>query len=479
TPHRTIPRPRIDGLQIARIAGPAGEEIHTDAYGRVKLAFPWDRRAKGDGTDTGWVRVTQSWGGTTWGQQIIPRVGMEALVAYQEGDPDRPIVTGIAPNPNNPVPYALPAHKTKLVIRSDSYKGTGYNEISMEDGAGAENLFTHAQKDMTTKVLNDATARVDANQIGSVGANHSFEVARNQNQAIGGSRSLTVGAVGGAATAALGAAMAGLSGQTAGLLGQAMQVAMQAAGGSDSGGSGEDGGSGSDPAALAGMAASFAGLVGGGGIGGLLGGGVDGARAGVNDASVRSMLTGGGAGMAGSGAQLAGQVGQMMGGLGGVMNTLVSNLRNDSTGVAATEQVGVSKVVNVGQTFATQVGKAWSLSVGESAKTQIGKTAQVIVGQASEEQVGQTKTIDVGAVFEIQVGERFMITVGECRLQMDKSGTVTIEAPKTTIVKGGGAQFTIGPGPILYVPDLVKGGGGAPPANCLRRAAASGSAFVK
>ncbi|KTS37344.1 hypothetical protein NS228_19215, partial [Methylobacterium indicum] len=123
TPHRTVPRPRIDGLQIARIAGPPGEEIHTDAFGRVKLTLPWDRRARGDGTDTGWVRVTQSWGGSNWGQQIIPRVGMEALVAYQEGDPDRPIVVGIAPNPNNPVPYDLPAPKTKLVVRSNTYKG--------------------------------------------------------------------------------------------------------------------------------------------------------------------------------------------------------------------------------------------------------------------------------------------------------------------------------------------------------------------
>ncbi|WP_210166663.1 type VI secretion system tip protein TssI/VgrG, partial [Methylobacterium sp. Leaf87] len=112
TPHRGTPRPRIDGLQIARIAGPPGEEIHTDTFGRVKLTFPWDRRAKADGTDTGWVRVSQSWGGGTWGQQIIPRIGMEALVAYQEGDPDRPIVVGIVPNPNNPVPYDLPANKT-------------------------------------------------------------------------------------------------------------------------------------------------------------------------------------------------------------------------------------------------------------------------------------------------------------------------------------------------------------------------------
>lgn len=404
TPHRTIPRPRIDGLQIARIAGPSGEEIHTDAYGRVKLAFPWDRRAKGDGTDTGWVRVTQSWGGTSWGQQIIPRVGMEALVAYQEGDPDRPIVTGIAPNPNNPVPYELPANKTKLVIRSDSYKGTGYNEISMEDVAGAENLFTHAQKDMTTKVLNDATARVDANQIGSVGANHSFEVTRNQNQAIGGSRSLTVGAVGGAATAALGAAMAGLSGQTAGLLGQAMQVAMQAAGAAGSAGGGDAapaggvaGGAlppGLDLAALAGTAASLAGLIGGGAIGGLLGAGVDAARGAVNDASVQSLRTSGGAGMAGGGSQVAGMVQQMMGGLGGVMNTMVSTMRHDSTGIAATEQIGQSKVVNVGQTAIENVGKAKKVVVGEELLVQVGRSSLLMKSDGTILLKGVTVYVD-------------------------------------------------------------------------------------
>ena len=407
TPHRTVPRPRIDGLQIARIAGPDGEEIHTDAYGRVKLAFPWDRRAKGDGTDTGWVRVTQSWGGTSFGQQIIPRVGMEALVAYQEGDPDRPIVTGIAPNPNNPVPYDLPAHKTKLVIRSDSYKGTGYNEISMGDVAGAENLFTHAQKDMTTKVLNDATARVDANQIGSVGANHSFEVTRNQNQAIGGSRSLAVGAVGGVATAALSAAMAGLSGQTAGLLGQAMNVAMQAMSGSGAGAGAPDAAAGAaktaqaasaaasdttdaqgaqSPASSAGsgaselapLAAGFAGLIGGGGIGGLFGEGVDGARGAVNDASRHSMLTGGGAGMAGGGSQIGGMVQQMMGGMGGIMNTMVSKMRNDSTGLASTRTIGVSDVKNVGQTAYENVGKVKKVTVGEELVLEVGKSLLVM-----------------------------------------------------------------------------------------------------
>ncbi|BAQ49714.1 type VI secretion system tip protein TssI/VgrG [Methylobacterium aquaticum] len=418
TPHRAIPRPRIDGLQIALIAGPPGEEIHTDAFGRIKLQFPWDRRARGDGTDTGWVRVTQSWGGTQWGQQIIPRVGMEALVAYQEGDPDRPIVIGIAPNPNNPVPYELPAHKTKLVVRSNTYKGRGYNEISMEDVAGGENLFTHAQKDMTTKVLNDATARVDANQIGSVGANHSFEVGNNQNQAIGGSRSLTVGAVGGAASAALAAAMSAMSGQTAGLLGQAMGVAMDAMGAAsgDGGAAPVDAGALAGPAgpggddaagdpaasALGALATGFGGLVGGGGIGGLIGAGIDGTRAGINDASVRSLRTAGGAGMAAAGTALAGQVGGMMGGLGGVMNTMVTRFQNSTTGIASTEQVGVSKVVNVGQTMRENVGKAHTHTVGEQ------------------------YVIEVGQEMLVKVGEVFRIVVGDSTLTMDKDGNVTI-----------------------------------------------------
>jgi type VI secretion system secreted protein VgrG len=196
TPHRAIPRPRIDGLQIALIAGPPGEEIHTDAFGRIKLQFPWDRRARGNGTDTGWVRVTQSWSGTQWGQQIIPRVGMEALVAYQEGDPDRPIVIGIAPNPNNSVPYDLPANKTRMVMRSNSYKSNGFNEMIFEDATGAENMFFHAQKDHTTKIENNQTHSVGADHANVVGRNQALTVGANQTQEIGGSLNITVGGTG-------------------------------------------------------------------------------------------------------------------------------------------------------------------------------------------------------------------------------------------------------------------------------------------
>ncbi|MFP7675845.1 type VI secretion system tip protein TssI/VgrG, partial [Marivita sp. S0852] len=137
----TTPRPRIDGTQVAIVAGPEGEEIHPDEYGRIKLWFPWDRRAAKDGTDTCWVRVTQNWAGAGWGGQVIPRIGMEVMVTYLDGDPDRPVVTGVVPNERQKVPYPLPEHKTKSVMRTQTHKAEGFNEISFEDATGGENMF--------------------------------------------------------------------------------------------------------------------------------------------------------------------------------------------------------------------------------------------------------------------------------------------------------------------------------------------------
>ncbi len=106
TPHRDTHQPRIDGAQIAIIAGPGGRG---DPHRQVRpgeAAFPVGPAAKGDGTDTVWVRVSQPWAGGTWGAQVIPRVGMEVVVSYQDGDPDRPLVTGWCPTRPTRCPMA-------------------------------------------------------------------------------------------------------------------------------------------------------------------------------------------------------------------------------------------------------------------------------------------------------------------------------------------------------------------------------------
>lgn len=196
TPHRTTKRPRIEGAQVAIVAGPSGEEIHPDKYGRIKTWFPWDRRAKKDGSDTCWIRVSQSWAGGLWGSQVIPRIGMEVMIAYIDGDPDRPLVTGVVPNTNNPVPYDLPANKTKSVFRTNTHKGQSaqkFNELTFEDEAGQEEIYIHAQKDYTLKVLNHKTERVDVNYVQSVGGASVREIQRMDIQNIGQSMSINVG----------------------------------------------------------------------------------------------------------------------------------------------------------------------------------------------------------------------------------------------------------------------------------------------
>jgi type VI secretion system secreted protein VgrG len=152
-PARTTPQPRIDGIQTATVVGPAGEEIHTDRYGRIKVQFPWDRYATGDDRSSCWLRVMQPWGGRNMGAQTIPRIGMEVMVSFVEGDPDRPLAIGIVPNAGTMPPLTLPATKTRTAFKSASSPGGGgFNEMTFEDLAGAEELMMRAQRDQTELV---------------------------------------------------------------------------------------------------------------------------------------------------------------------------------------------------------------------------------------------------------------------------------------------------------------------------------------
>ncbi|MBN0274147.1 type VI secretion system tip protein VgrG, partial [Pseudomonas aeruginosa] len=80
--------------QTAVVTGPPGEEIHCDRYGRVRVQFHWDREGQGDDKSSCWLRVASGWAGNGYGGIVIPRVGMEVLVDFLEGDPDQPLVSG-------------------------------------------------------------------------------------------------------------------------------------------------------------------------------------------------------------------------------------------------------------------------------------------------------------------------------------------------------------------------------------------------
>lgn len=155
-PVRSTPRPVVEGVQTAIVVGPAGEEIHTDEHGRVKVQFHWDREGKKDDKSSCWIRVSQLWAGAKWGAMYVPRIGHEVIVDFIEGDPDRPIIVGRVYHGNNKPPYDLPAEKTKSTLKSDSSPGGGgFNEIRFEDKKGEEQVFIHAEKDQHIRIKNE------------------------------------------------------------------------------------------------------------------------------------------------------------------------------------------------------------------------------------------------------------------------------------------------------------------------------------
>ncbi len=104
-PPRRTPRPVISGVQTAVVVGPSGNELYTDAQGRVKVQFHWDRVGKKDQNTSCWIRVAQMWAGKGWGSVSTPRIGHEVIVEFLEGDPDQPIITGSVHNADNKPPH--------------------------------------------------------------------------------------------------------------------------------------------------------------------------------------------------------------------------------------------------------------------------------------------------------------------------------------------------------------------------------------
>ncbi|WP_049973840.1 type VI secretion system tip protein VgrG, partial [Azospirillum sp. B4] len=156
-PPRVTSRPAIAGLQTAVVVGPKGQEIYTDKHGRVKVQFFWDRRGQSNEASSCWVRVAQGWAGRGFGAQTIPRMGMEVVVAFLEGNPDRPVILGSVPNSETTAPLGLPAQQTQTTFRTASSPGGGgFNLFTLEDKAGAEEIAFHSQKDLSMVVQNNA-----------------------------------------------------------------------------------------------------------------------------------------------------------------------------------------------------------------------------------------------------------------------------------------------------------------------------------
>jgi type VI secretion system VgrG family protein len=161
-PPRVTRKPVIAGIQTAIVAGPRGEDIFCDKYGRVKVQFHWDREGKNDADSSCWLRVAQVWAGKRWGAFFWPRIGHEVVVAFEEGDPDQPMIVGSVYNAENMPPLALPRTNMLCGIKSASVRGNAnenFNAITFVDVKGKEHLAIHSERHLVLMAEYDVASQ--------------------------------------------------------------------------------------------------------------------------------------------------------------------------------------------------------------------------------------------------------------------------------------------------------------------------------
>ena len=188
-PARTTVKPFVEGPQTAIIVTD-GQEIVVDEHARVKVQFHWDRYGQKDINSSCWIRVSQAHAGQGWGMIDIPRQHEEVIVSFLDGDPDRPIITGRVYNGDNNPPFGLKGagdnakNKTRRGNTTKSYEADGFNEITMDDTAGEEQLRVHAQHNMDTVVLNDSKTRIHADRHQIIGTEEDGQKVGDQRELV-------------------------------------------------------------------------------------------------------------------------------------------------------------------------------------------------------------------------------------------------------------------------------------------------------
>jgi type VI secretion system secreted protein VgrG len=376
-PKRVTPKPFVQGPQTAVVVGPAGEEIYTDKYGRVKVQFHWDRRGKKDENSSCWMRVSYPWAGKNWGAVAIPRITQEVIVSFLEGDPDQPIITGRVYNAEQMPPYDLPANKTQSGVKSRSSKsGTAanFNEIRFEDLKGSELLTIHAEKDQSISVehdeshtvghdrskdiAHDETTHVGHNRTETVDNNETITIGVDRTEKVGSNESITIGVnrtenVGANESVTVGANRTMTVGSS-----ETLTVAMQR----------------------------------------------------THTVGINETIS-----------------------VGAAQEINIGAMQSITVGAVQNISVGANQSTSVGRSRSVEVGGDQSVSVGGAATMNVAKDETIGVQGARATSVAKDDALKVGKKILIDAGDEITITTGSSSINMKKDGTILIKGKTITV----------------------------------------------
>jgi type VI secretion system secreted protein VgrG len=449
-PALRTPAPRVAGTHTAIVTGPEGSEIHTDAHGRFRARFHWDREATGTDDDSRWVRMLQE----TASSMTLARVGWEVAIAYLWGDPERPV--GLARHINGAMPptFALPKAKAVMAMRTPSSPASGgYSELRLDDAAGSMGIHLRAERDLVGLVKNDRTERVgqrsrhfvgaeltqvvERDQVVTVGASSRVEAGASAALTVGLDRDVVVGAresieVGTSATSTVGGdereRVGGARVTIAGSAGGAAAAMTLGAKGAAKG------------AVIAGLGATF----GGGGAAGA----ASAAKGAVSGTLAQGVSITGAAGLVTRGSIARSGERGVRRTVGGAFVSVTAASASNDVGRGYAEIVGGARLAVAGQDIAQEVAGPLVIQVG-------GASIHVSTGDMS----ASAKVIRVQAGAAIELASRVEIRV--------EAPTVKLEAGQGLKLASGAATLELAPGgailegpTALAAPDKITVHGG-------------------
>jgi type VI secretion system secreted protein VgrG len=138
-PPRQTDKSRFYGVMNAVIdAAGTGQYAELDDMGRYKVILPFDQSGRKDGKASTFLRMMQPYSGSDHGMHFPLHKGAEVLLTFIDGDPDRPVIAGAAPNPEHPSQVTAES-QTQCRITT-----AGKNRIHIEDKEGSQRILAHS-----------------------------------------------------------------------------------------------------------------------------------------------------------------------------------------------------------------------------------------------------------------------------------------------------------------------------------------------
>jgi type VI secretion system secreted protein VgrG len=129
-PQLITPKPKAPGILTAKVDGQKGSYAYLDEEGRYRMKMFFDRSEDGEGKASKAIRLAQPYAGAGYGMHFPLHTDTEIVVAFVDGDLDRPIGLGAVPNPGKGTPVKA-GNKSQNMMKSHSG-----NSVTLEDKEG-------------------------------------------------------------------------------------------------------------------------------------------------------------------------------------------------------------------------------------------------------------------------------------------------------------------------------------------------------